>query len=93
VSSVVFRVREGEQSVSVGDAVGLRSRLTERNLAEHELRALIGDAVRQAEAGEDGVVVVTDDQRPALIVALAAEKADRGLTAELRALEELAAAQ
>ncbi len=37
--------------------------------------------------------VVTDDQRPARIVALAAEKADRGLTAELTDLEKLAAGQ
>jgi hypothetical protein len=67
---VVFRYRIGSQSVSVNDAVGLHGRLTDRNVAEQELRQSISEALRQAENSEDSTLEVSPEQRDALLRAI-----------------------
>jgi hypothetical protein len=91
---VVFQVEHTSQPVPIPDAYGIRGRLTDRrNLAVHDLRSNIGDAIQQAEKAEDdvadAVVQVSAAQRGPLLMALADEKADRGLSPELTELEKL----
>jgi hypothetical protein len=88
---IVFQVGQRSQPVSIGDAYGIRDRLTERIIAEVELRSNISEAIRQTETADDAdaVVEVGAQQRGPLLAALAAEKGDRGLTAELNELEKL----
>jgi hypothetical protein len=90
MSEVIFQVGQRSQPVSAGDAQGIRDRLTERNTAEAELRSKISEAIRQAENAEgDAVVDVSAVQRGPILAALAAEKSDRGLSAELSQLEKM----
>jgi len=43
-SEIVFRLPQGSQELSIGDTLGLRGRLTERNLAEQNLKTTAQDA-------------------------------------------------
>jgi hypothetical protein len=88
---IVFQVGQWLQPVSIGDAHGIRDRLTERNTAEAELRSKISKAIRQTVTADDAdaIVEVRAEQRGPLLAALAAEKEDRDLSAQLTELEEL----
>ena len=88
-SEIVFRLPQGSQELSIGDTLGLRGRLTERNLAEQNLKTTMSNAIRLAERGGKAVIEPSPDQRGALRNAIGLEKADRGLSAELARLEQL----
>jgi hypothetical protein len=89
VAEIIIHVDQGSQAVSIDEARGIRGRLTERSVAEIELRSQIGKAIRRAERGETAAVQVTPAMRVSLFAALAADKADRGLTPALSQLETM----